>query len=1104
MADNSSDAYKKALKQIEDMINKQKALKKSTDSLRDAWSSVSSEIFKIDGAHFFEEVRKSPAEVEKIAKQIGALHGQVNILGDAVGSALDVDKTAQKLKKSILGVFDNLNEESSRLKNALNSQMDILKNQGGELFKHIKNEEQMLKMLKDKNSLNKDQKKFLEEREEFLKLEKEYNEIDKKHQKAMLGIFGEHLDSAESLAGFDSEALQSIAKKVQLGKSWAEIAKEGSDSELVILGIIGKQNKEIAAQIEGMRDAAEQAEKLAKSADETVRRFQPLKGLMEGVKKQIMGGIVGSIKKFDDVLHDVQKNTGIIMDDLGNASAFGDLTIKAAQFGVSVEQAGEMMTNLSKELNTTNFGVLAKASEDFLAIEGATGAASSDITTIAGEMMRMGASSEQVKESMGEADKMARQFGVSSSKVIAGISRNIKKMREMGFTGGEKSLAKMAVTAERLKMNMDETFDMAKRARSIEGAMDMAAELQLAGGSFSNINPMDLLAAARKGPEELQKILTKMGGDIGKFDEKTGEYKFDPVDVDRLQMVSEATGQSMESLQNMIKTNAEDVKKLDMFGPMLDSLDAADQEMAKSGLSQMMKIGKDGKVEFDASSDMAKKMGIDSLEELQSMSGEDLKKKMEADQLTLEEQNKRNQSLSKSWDNFINGLMALGSILQPVLDVLTWFIQGITSVFQEVASWGDGFGKYLLGGLMAAFLVFGTSVGTFVTQGIGGFAKSVMSFGKAILNPKGAISGLMGGKNKIVDTASSVEKSAEPAGKAGGAKGGLSSIAEGLKAFGRDAKDIIKGAAVLSISAIMLMGAFTLIAGIFQALGGDFNNLLKFGLAMIEFSIAMFIMSQAAKGVDLGGVMRLSIAAAIFGVAMIPMAFAAQMMKGVDWGSVAIAIGLMSVALIALGLLGYVMAPLLPGLGTMVLAFLGIAVGLLALGGALLLSAIAFEKLGAIDWNAFSVMGGALLSVVPGMLGFSLAAMAFANPISLLGLMFMAMALSGLVLVMAPLAASLSLGADSLDRFAAGLEKLSAAADKLSLEKLEKLKELSDSMATASAGGAIAAAMANMANAASGGGGGNESNEPRKLEIAIKLNGRDIQAQVVRDSAIIK
>jgi hypothetical protein len=61
-------------------------------------------------------------------------------------------------------------------------------------------------------------------------------------------------------------------------------------------------------------------------------------------------------------------------------------------------------------------------------------------------------------------------------------------------------------------------------------------------------------------------------------------------------------------------------------------------------------------------------------------------------------------------------------------------------------------------------------------------------------------------------------------------------------------------------------------------------------------------------------------------------------------------------------------------------------------------------------------------------------------------------------------------------------------------------------MANASAGGAIASAMANMANAVSGGGnGGNkENNEPRKLEIAIKLNGRDVNATIIKDSAILK
>lgn len=1105
MADNSSDAYKKALKQIEDMINKQKALKKSTDSLKDAWSSVSSEIFKIDGAEFFKEVKKSPAEVEKIAKEVAGLQGQFNILGDSVGKALNADKAAAQLKKSITGAFQNLRSESAGFDNSLRTQLELIKSQGGEMFKNIKSEKDLVNLLKDKNKLSQDQKDFLDKKTDFLKLEEDYNKKGEKYQKATEEIWKKHLGNIESLAGFDKEALESITEKLAMGKEFAEIAKEGSDSELVILGVLGKQNKEIAAQIEGMRDAAEQAEKLAKSADETVRRFQPLKGLMEGVRKQIMGGIVGSIKNFDDVLHDVQKNTGIIMDDLGNASAFGDLTIKAAQFGVSVEQAGEMMTNLSKELNTTNFGVLAKASEDFLAIEGATGAASSDITTIAGEMMRMGASSEQVKETFQDTTNIAKQFGVSSKKVFDSMAKNITRFKNMGFQGGEKSLARLAAKAEQMRMSIDSAFDMSEKARSIEGALDMAAELQLAGGSFSNINPMDLLAAARKGPEEMQKILSKMGSDIGKFNED-GTFEIDAVDSDRLRMVAEATGAKFEDLRNGIQKTAEDAKKFAKIGVMdnmLDGLNEADKEMAKSSISQMMKIGEGGKIEFDASSDMAKKMGIESLEELQTLNSTDLKKKMEEDKKTLEEENKRNQSLAKSWDNFINGLMALGSILQPVLEGLTRFIQGMTSIFQEVASWGDGFGKYLLGGLMAAFLLFGTSVGTFVAQGIGGFAKSVMSFGKAILNPKGAISGMIGkvkdgyyrsGGGSIPGSDIAGDKNMTPA--AGQAKKGfLMGLADGIKQFGKvKMTDLLKFAASMAIIGTAIIG----FGYAMTQIGGE-AGIAQMVTAAVSLGLLMgsiWILSKIAGKVDMGGVLKGALAMVLVGASLVPFAFAAQMLTGVDWMSVLAGIGVLS--LVVLGLMG--LGALLVGVG--ILIAVGAALAIAAAG--LLLSATAFQQLGAIDWNAFSGMGAALMAVVPGMLGFSLAAMAFANPISLIGLMFMAMALSGLVLIMAPLAASLSLGADSLDRFAAGLEKLSAAADKLSLEKLEKLKELSDSMATASAGGAIAAAMANMANAASGGGGGNESNEPRKLEIAIKLNGRDVQSQIVKDSAIIK
>jgi hypothetical protein len=301
----------------------------------------------------------------------------------------------------------------------------------------------------------------------------------------------------------------------------------------------------------------------------------------------------------------------------------------------------------------------------------------------------------------------------------------------------------------------------------------------------------------------------------------------------------------------------------------------------------------------------------------------------------------------------------------------------------------------------------------------------------------------------------------------------------------------------------MLIITFTGLGLAFQAMGGDFNNLLKFGAALIELSFAMFIMSKAANGINIGGVLKLSIAAAIMGAAMIPMAFAMQMLAGVEWTDVLIAIGIMTGALLALGLLGYLMTPLLPGLAIMVLAFMGVAIGLAALGGALLLSAMAFEKLGAIDWGVFSTMGDALLSSVPGLLGFSMAALLFANPLSILGIMFMSMALAGLAAVMVPLATSLEIGASSLDRFASGLDKLGEAADRLSLEKLEKLKELSDAMANASAGGAAMAAMAGTANAMGGGGKGGDG-EVRKIEVDVKMNGRDLQNFIVKDTAILR
>jgi hypothetical protein len=192
-----------------------------------------------------------------------------------------------------------------------------------------------------------------------------------------------------------------------------------------------------------------------------------------------------------------------------------------------------------------------------------------------------------------------------------------------------------------------------------------------------------------------------------------------------------------------------------------------------------------------------------------------------------------------------------------------------------------------------------------------------------------------------------------------------------------------------------------------------------------------------------------------------------------------------------------------PGLFFGGLALLFATPGLLL--GSLGLMAISQASLIAsqVDWAVIAGMGSALSAAAGGLFLFSLSAMMFANPFTLIGMMFMVVAISALAAVMVPLAASLQLGADSLTNFAIGLERLSAAADLLSDEKLAKLQKISEAMAKSAAAGNVAGAMASTAEAAGGGGAGGGGGT-RKLEIDIKMNGRDVAYTINKDTQIVK
>jgi hypothetical protein len=1102
MAKKNDPNYNDALKAVNELISKYEKMGKSAKAIADSWNTISSQVFKISGSDWVKSQEKTTEEIKAQAEALKEMNDKIKSLGTSFGESLNQDEKIKNLSVKIKQGFTSAFEGSS---DVLNKNLSSIQNrfQGVQL-----DAEKLKKVLTDGKieGMNDKQLKQLKQMKEFKEFEAKHQEDYKKKQEKLNTLIEELKDVHSELRMLSEAELSDLVEKINSNEDLTKIVGELNDKQREALALIGDDVEGLRQMNKALKEATGHASDLQKELGESHKNVFSISKGVQAIGKNIASDMIGRMMEFDKVIHDVQKQTGVIMDTVENQVAFSHLTTEVAQFGMTVEGAGQMVKNMADELKTTDFGVLTQATKDFAAIEGATGAAQEHITGIAGELMRMGESSAQVKDYMQDADETARKFGVSSKKVIEGISRNIKKVREMGFVGGEKSLGKMVATAERLRMNVDATFDMAKRGRTIEGAMEMAADLQLAGGSFANINPMDLLSASRKGPAELQKILGQMGKDIGHFSKETGKFEFDPVDVDRLQMVSDATNHSMEDLQNMIQKQAEDNEKLNlfpdsMFENAIQGMEGVDKELAKGQLADMLERNKDGTISIKEGS-LLDQAGIKDMKDLNDSTLKQVLEKKAAEEKTLEEQNKRNQDLTQSFNNFINSLMSLLTVFQPVLEFLGSIFQALAGAIGNLGP----FGKTIVAGLMVAMVLFSTSVGAFIKDGVmkmlGGFkdfGSKIISGGKGLL---GKVSSAGGGDGGVMGQATQAAQESDKVKP--GAGSGLKGFVTALKDMSKEASQIdLKGIGKLALSLTMLMAPIGLMALLFSSVNPML--LLAFGATLIELAIAMLVMSKITGSISIADVMKGALALIIMGAALIPFALVAQIFTGVDWMSVLAGIGI--IALVVLGLMGLgalMMGPqflfLLIGVG--VLTMVGAA--LLVAAGGLLLAATAFQKLGEIDWSKFMDMGTALAAVVPGMLAFSLASLMFANPFTILSMLLMIGILSGLALVMVPLAAAMSTAGESMNKFADGIERLAAATDKLSTEKLEELKAIGEAFSNIGAGGGALGAIAGMLEKMTGeGGGGGGSSSPKQIEINLKLNGRDVQKIIVDDTKIV-
>lgn len=481
----------------------------------------------------------------------------------------------------------------------------------------------------------------------------------------------------------------------------------------------GPKLQEMKKGIADLRDEMENVAKYSFNFSEAFEKI--LKNIGESVGPQ---KLIRGLREFDNQLAGIKKEFQLPTDSFNSAKvAMDEMVQKGAQFGLSTADSFAMVKTLGDEARSTNVANLAATAKELAAIPAATGIASQQVAEIAGKMVRFGASSDQAKKAFDSISKQSLIFGVNVTKTSKIFADNLSKFQRAGFKEGEASLAKMAAKAEKVGFELGNVMEAADKFLDINTALEASADLSLLGGAASQVGFLDLMKAAQEGPDAMSKMVDSMVSDIGRL-KKDGTLALDRViDIPKLQKIAEATGETVESLQNRINARLQDQAKKAQFSPkMFDALSDEEKEFL---LSKTVK-DKTGKFKIEGME------GIKDLKEIGPTQIAAMKAKAEEDAKNAEKAAEARRSFDESITALSGSFIALVNGLQPILGALTTVINFFVDVIGKFtnflsSNFSPGIAAFVKGSA-ALIIALGFSFGPMaLARWTGGLFRALMS-----------------------------------------------------------------------------------------------------------------------------------------------------------------------------------------------------------------------------------------------------------------------------------------------------------------------------------------------------------------------------------------
>ncbi len=331
-----------------------------------------------------------------------------------------------------------------------------------------------------------------------------------------------------------------------------------------------------------------------------------IKGMLGGIVNSTFESVTDILEKEVKLRNDINSSIGIsgqlsrdfrneIMESLPTVESMGfsfdDLSSTVIK---TMEQTGRFSL-----MNKETMGKMAVTSRAFI------GDMESSAKLVR-DFELLGIGNENALDNINKIGKSSLNIGLQARKVVSETQTNLSKINEYGFKNGVEGLSRMVQKSIEFRMGMAETFKIADKVFSPEGAIELSANLQAIGGAIGDLNdPLKLMYMATNNVEGLQDALIGVAGSLATYNTEQGRFEITGINLRRAKGLADELGISYNELANGAIAAAE--RSSAAVDLLSSGLKLEDKE--KEFLTNISRM-EGGKMVIDIPESLGQKLGI--------------------------------------------------------------------------------------------------------------------------------------------------------------------------------------------------------------------------------------------------------------------------------------------------------------------------------------------------------------------------------------------------------------------------------------------------------------------------------------------------------------